>query len=543
MSATDHAAQQRRSTPASTPWYARYPMLSAFAVAFLLYAIPLRSYHWLPAFHDAALHWEIAGTFFARPWFPFVLASDTGHPPLISWILAALWHLPLPRLLSMHLLSWAAAALLCAALFDLTRRTLGLFPALCAVALLGLHPVVIAQSLQLNLDLFQVAFAWTAVAGMVRGQPWLVAVALSASSMTKLNGPFAVPPVALWILLRLIQTRQLSDLRRAAWAFWPVAVPTAVFIGYHVIKYRLTGHFLVGPEFRDENLGHVRSLAEYAGRLAHSLYQLAAFPNPNALSCVVIAALLGCIALRWRDPSYAPRVRAELASTAPQTLATGAPRQPPAGDAQPFFRPLSVGQTLLLAWLVASCHILFWTLRQYFGLVRHMMGAYPAIALTVVLLSGLAFQQARRRGLALIMLPSLALSFFTLHPARVQFLPPPFAERLHFPHTDVKTNHENNLEVVDEMIAVRDAVAAIEQHFGPHVTVQTGWPFGLFFTDPTSGMSRSPLRLATHDADVIFLPGSWSDGPDTAVPQPPPGYSVFAIHRSGRIQDVTLARR
>lgn len=524
------------------PLWLRHPFWTAFGIAFLLYAVSLRAHVLLPAYHDAALHWETAQVFFARPFFPFVVDHDTGHPPLISWLLGAMWHLPLPRLLSMHILGWAAAGLLCAAVFDLSRRTLGVTAGLCVAALIGLHPVVLAQSLQLNLDLFQIAFAWSAVAALVAGRPWLVALALSASCMTKLNGPFAVPPIALWILFTLYREKRLTDVRRLSAALWPVAVPTLVFLFYHVVKYFLTGHFLVGPDFRDENLGYVHNLQEYVVRLWHSLGQLFGNGNPNLLTLLFIGVFGLVTLVRRRDRAFSDRATAFLRATA-QVRTDQGTKRPVRKVSTDFFQPLSVQKTLALSWLVAGCHILFWTIRQYFGLVRHMMGAYPALAFSVVLLAMLAFPQRKNRALALVMIPLLSLCYLTADAARVRFLPKSVAEHFYFPPTGIITNHENNLELVDELDLARQVIADIERKFGPRVTVDARWPFQFFFKDPSFLMSNTAFHVVSQDADVIFRPGCSVDGPESEVLKAPPGYAVFSIYRRSRILDVVFVRK
>ncbi len=543
----DHRAKKQKpnrsqTPPPRDPVWVRYPLLSAFLITFLLYVISLREYHWLPAYQDGAVHWDTTKDFFLRPLFPFVAEHDTGHPPLVSWLLAALWHLPLPRLLSMHLLAWAAAGLFCASVFDLTRRTLGLLPALCAAAIVGLHPVVLAQSLQLNLDLFQIAFAWTAVAAMVAGRPWLVAIALTAASMTKLNGPFAVPPVALWILLQLYREKRLFDIRRLVSALWPVAIPTLVFAIYHLLKYQFTGHFLVSPEFQDANLGSVRSMAEYLSRLWHLINQLCGFGNPNLLTAGIMFALLAVTLIRCRSTAFAKQAKVQLAAV--NQLPGGfRSRQKRPACAAAFFQPLCVQDALILSWLMAIGHTLAWSFRQYMGLVRYMMVVYPALALSVVLLAVLAFPSRKRLALAVVMVPILTLTYLTTHSSRVRFLPKSIAERLFFPPTGIKTNHENSLELIDELDLARRGIADIERRFGPTVTVETRWPFQYFFKDPSFGMTKIPFQVVPSNADVIFLPGCSVDGPESEVMKAPPGYAVSAIHRSGRVLDVTFERK
>jgi len=508
----------------------KWPLGKAFVVALFIFVMAQHALWWLPPYHDAALHWESAQVFFARPWFPFVVEHDTGHPPLIAWTLGVLWHLPLPRVLTMHLLGWAAAALLCAALFDLGRRTLGFLEGLCLAALVGLHPLVLAQALQLNLDLFQVAFAWTAVAGAVAGRPWQVALALTASSMTKLNGPFAVPPMAVFLLWRLWRQGTWRELRRVAFSLWPVAVPTAVFLLYHALKWRLTGHFLVGPEFREENLGFVGGTLDYLIRLWHSLNQIFAFHNSNFVLLIMIVGLLIVLLILRRDPQCARALRRQLRAL------------PPTANFQHTFRQLSTAEALFLAWLTALCHIGFWTLRQYFALVRHMLGAYPALALTLLVTACLAFPRQRRRVLGAVVLPVLALSFLTSHPSHTSFLPPSLAEHFYFPPTGIATNHENNLELVDELAVARISLAEIEQHFGATATIETRWPFNFFFRDPSLGMVRTPMPVVNRNADVIFRPGCSVEGSVESVLTPPSGYQLWSSHRRGRVVDAIFVK-
>jgi len=514
--------------------WAKWPRATAFLMVLLLFLIAFHEYFWLPAYHDAALHWQSAFAFFERPWFPFVVVKDTGHPPLVAWTLAALWHLPVSKVVAMHVLSCLAVALLLSSVFDIGRASLGFAEGLCMAAIVGLHPVVLGQSLQLNLDLFQIAFAWAAVAALVAGKPVQVAVALSASVMTKLNGLFAVPPVALFLLVQLQREGSLKDVRRVAQAMWPVAIPIAVFVAYHAIKYVATGRFLVGPEFRDENLGHISSLSQYAERLGHSLGQTFGNSNPNMLILIASFVLALFLLYKVRDRSFRVEFlkRMRQASTHP-------------GDpvARSFFRPLLLWETALLSALLAACHLGFWTLRQYFALVRHMMGVYPALALFLVLLAVVAFPKRRRTVLLLVVLPVLAVCYLTGHPGHSRFLPKSIAAQFHFPPSGVSTNHENNLEIIDELTQASRAIEDIEKRHGAEISIDTPWPFDLFFTDPSFGMVKNPFRIRPGNADVIFRPGCSIDGPEGKILSAPPTYKLDSVYRMGRITDATFVHK
>ena len=523
-------------------------LLSALCLAFVGFAVAQHRHAWLPAYHDASLHWASARVFFTRPWFPFVTVGDTGHPPLVAWTLAALWHLPLPRLLSAHLLAWAAAALLVASVFDIGRRAFGVGAGVAAALLLAMHPVIQGQALQLNLDLFQVAFAWAAVAGAVAGRPAVIAVALTASCMTKLNGPFAVPPLALWAAVRLGREGGWRQPRRVLEAAWPVAIPAAVFVAYHAVKLRATGHFLVGPEFREENLGFVNGAGEYLVRLAHSLRQLSGFPNPNLWIVAVTGLLLVIVVVRLRDREYRRAARSLLASP-PPSLALS-PSKTPADAAAParVFRPLTAGETLALSWLVAALHVGFWTIRQYFGLVRHFMGAYPAFCLTVVAAALLVAPWRPRRRAALVamtatVVPLVLATFLAGHPRRGAALPPRLAELFVFPPDGILTNHENSMEIVDELEAARQAIRGVADRFPPGTTVDAPWPFETFFRDPDHGLVGAPYLPRPGDAQVLFIPGCAHPGREPSEVPPPPGYQLLEVARRGRAWDAVYARR
>ena len=353
------------------------------------------------------------------------------------------------------------------------------------------------------------------MAGIVAGRPWQVAIALTASTMSKLNGAFAVPPVTLW---RLYREGGFRDARRIAMALWPVAIPTAVFLGYHTLKWRLTGHFLVSPEFQDANLGRVSGPFQYLERMWHSVNQLIGFHNPCFWMLIMTAVLTLVIAIRFREPDFAGRLRSALRVVQP------------ARDPARFFRATSVGETAVLAWLMALAHLGFWSLRQYFSLVRYMMVAYPTLAFTLVLTAVLAFPHQRRRALWAVTVPVLVLCFLTAHPSRVRWLPQIIAEQFYFPPNGIDTNHENNLELVDELEVARDSIRDIEQSIGPSAIVETRWPFNFFFSDPSLGMVHSPFQVVWANGQVIFLPGNSLPGSNLSDLQntPPPSRSAGA---------------
>src|SRR5688572_9414900 len=123
----------------------------AGVLAFLVLLLAQQRFVWVPAYHDGVVHWDVAEKFHQNLGLPFVLDFDTGHPPLISYTLALLWRLPLGQVAAMHVLVWSAAALLVATVFVIGHRLVHWSVGLGAAVLTGLHPVVAAQALQLNL--------------------------------------------------------------------------------------------------------------------------------------------------------------------------------------------------------------------------------------------------------------------------------------------------------------------------------------------------------------------------------------------------------
>ena len=132
------------------------PFALAWSVAFASLVLFERRAARFPAYHDGRIHFDVAGSLHEHLGFPFVAALDTGHPPLVSFLLALAWLVPAPRLLVMHVFIWAAAALFVAAVFEVGRRSFG------ACGGRGL--------------LFHAAFAWVAILGVATGRPRVVSV-------------------------------------------------------------------------------------------------------------------------------------------------------------------------------------------------------------------------------------------------------------------------------------------------------------------------------------------------------------------------------
>jgi 4-amino-4-deoxy-L-arabinose transferase-like glycosyltransferase len=500
------------------------PFVLAWSVAFILLVISQRGYAGFPAYHDGLLHFDVAWIFREALWFPFVRAVDTGHPPLVSWMLAWTWLLPVDRLVAMHFLAWMAAAGFVAAVFEVSRRTFGLPAAIFVAGLLFLHPVFAAQALQLNLDLFHAAFAWLAILAAVVGRVRLLAALLSLTALCKLNGLFTVAGFAVWALSVPALSRDWRA-RRVLSAFAPLAVPALVFAGYHALKLALVGHAFATPEFVDDNLRFVASPREHWGRLLHARDQIVGFQNPNLwvlrISFVAIAAAAAAVAVSG--------VRAVRAAAGDWLLPPSAEK----GDA--FYRPMSSGTALGLVLAVAAVHVELWSTRSYLSLVRYFVLVYPALYLTLAAVVSLL--PPRRRGLALLTigLPLSALFFVQSKPTLAARWFPGHTRALLFPPSRVQTNYENSLEIVDLFQVLRRTAAHLEHTAPPALRLQAPWPFSVYLSDPRHGLVREARASSSDAPEIIIETSSRHPRKEPSELAPPPGFALDHVERAGRV--------
>jgi hypothetical protein len=496
----------------------------AWSFAFALLAISQGGYSSLPAYHDGILHFDVAWALRERLWFPFVDSVDTGHPPLVSWMLAWTWLLPVDRLVAMHFLVWVVAAGLVAAVFEVVRRTFGVAAGIFAAGLLFLHPVFAAQSLQLNLDLFHAAFAWLAILAAVVGRGRSVAALLTLAALSKLNGLFTVAGFGAWALVVLALSRDWRP-RRVLSALLPLGVPVLVFAGYHAAKLALVGHVFATPEFVDDNLQFVASLGDHWARLRHARDQIAGFHNPNQW---VLRASFVALAL-------AAAATARSGTQALRAAAKEGLLPAPGENADSFYGPLPPGAALGLVLVVSAVHVELWSTRSYLSLVRYFVLVYPALYMTLAALVS-ALLPLGRRGLALLLLglPLSALFFVQARPALAARLFPEQSRALLFPPSRVQTNYENSLELVELMGVLRRTATHLEHATPPSLRLQAPWPFSVYLSDPRHGVVREARRTSSDAPEIIVEASSLHP---RAEPHEvaPPGFVLEHVERAGRV--------
>lgn len=453
-----------------------------------------------------------------RPWYPFVDVLDAGHPPLVSWCLGLLFWLPVPRLMAFHLLSWAAAATLVSATFEIGRRHFGLGVGLSAALLTAVHPVVAAQALQLNLDLYVAAFTMLALLGAARGSPVLTGIGCVGATFSKLNGIFVLAPVTLWLVARWALEPKRAP-RALFSALLPVGVTAALFAGYHAAKLRLTGHLFATAESADANLTFVASGGEYVERLKHAAHQVFGFNNPSlwALAVLVVAAaLVGLRAIRSRS----------------------------FGE---LWRGPGMGAGALLVLLFAS-QLGLWSLRRYPALVRYFMVVQPALYLVACAVLARALGRFTRIGLPLVA-ATLVLAFVAAwSPAYRRQLPARLAESLALPPAEIDTNHENSLDLVDQLETFRQAVARLDAlaKAAPRApTVAVAWPYDAYLADPEHGMTPRRYEVRglrpSPEADFALVTSS-RDSTRSPFNVAPRGYRTVEAFVRRRAWTVLLER-
>lgn len=513
--------------PAPPVLWQRHPFAIAWVIAFALFTLAGWRYRWVPAYHDAILNWDAASVMATRPWFPFVKSYDTGHPPLMAWLLSLLWQLPVSRFVSMHLLGWATAALLVASVFSFARRCFGMAVGLGAALLICVHPGVVGQSLQLNLDLPMAACGMAAMAAAAAGNPVAMAVAMSALCLTKLNGMFGLGPFMLYAFFGCLRNERWKSPRTVANAFWPMTVALGVFVVYHGAKAKAVGHVFDSGEFAGgQQVAFCKSLEEYGRMLYHSFYM--AFRDNNGdlevLAVMALAALIVAATCYWRRDVRTEAVR-WLEPTAPEVPGR-------------FWSPLPPAHVLLLLWLMAVVQIGLQSSRNFFTLVRYFIIVYPTIHLTALALVSLAAGRSRGVAVGLATAPLAILLMLKWHPDRVDRMPSPLANAIRYPRRDVPANGENSILFIDFLRQLQRAAKSLAKRYPEGCLVDAPWPATVYFSDPSHGITKVKFEPAWRNPDqpAAARVDTWING-DGRKPETlnPPGYYLARTYRKGGV--------
>jgi len=168
-----------------------------------------------------------------RSWiFPPELVAE---PPLVPGVLAGLWALVGPGLVSAHILFGSASLLAWWQLYVLLKRFVPAEHLPWVYALAISDPTWLAQSVQLSLDMFVVAFALTAVNAFWSQRRVLMSVALTALALTSVRGAIACAGLGLAVLVWSRSWRALLPFVIPALAFGAFLWTRKLALGYAVL--------------------------------------------------------------------------------------------------------------------------------------------------------------------------------------------------------------------------------------------------------------------------------------------------------------------
>ncbi|MBX3729261.1 MAG: glycosyltransferase family 39 protein [Candidatus Sumerlaeia bacterium] len=497
----------------------KHPFACAWIVAFLAYALVQGRFAWLPAYHDALTNWDAAMALRERPWLPFLFERDTGHPPLMAWLLAVAMRLGVPTLLAMHLLAWASAALLVAAVFALGRRLGGTACGLAAGFFVFCHPVIFGQALQFNLDLPLAAFAWWAVWAAVEGRRHTLAVALCATALAKLNGIASLIPFVVLAAWRLRVSGSLRDAHAWRRELLPLLPAIVLFAAYHLGKLLIAGHLFDSGEFGGgRQVAVVFAPFEIARRVVAGGKLLLAH-NGNVWVLAALA-LWGAVALARRQGLLPATERASDAARA---------------------------EIVLLGTALLAVHLTVNGLREIMPLMRYYIVCYPALFLPLAALAAQGQREHRATGLTVTVLFVGMAFLMRIHPVAASWMPHAGPTRFANPPAGVPTNGENSAEFVDSLLLLRAVAHELDAKGLPRPTVQAPWPFHAYLYDAAHGIVARPFTPPPDErpGDYIVV----SSLSFTAQGPPPPreigiaeGYAREAVFEQNRAWMMLLRR-
>lgn len=512
-------------------WVQRWPLLTAWLVILITSIVVLNDLREIPPYHDGLTNWAVAEDLAEHPWFPFREAWDTGHPPLISWSMAVLWKIGLPKLEVMHILLWMAWALLLASVFEIGRRSFDASVGFFAMMMMVFHPVVLGQSFQINLDLFVAAFGIWAIAGAATGSPVIVAVALTLGTMSKLSGMFILGPFMIYAFVSCLRNERWKDARYLWNAWWPLLAPLAVFAVYHAVKYLAVGHVFDDGKYEGGNqIGFVPSSWEYWIRIYHSWY-MTFQENGNQFAFVIsIGLLLGLAAAAIRSQEVRQKVKSWALFNADEHSSKDS-----ASNA-PWHRKLDPLSLLALLWLTLIVQLLLQSIREVYSLIRYFIICYPAIYITLFGIIALLFSRWRwqvQTGAAFFM---VAIFVIKWHPGHITYLQDRL-ESMRVPQKGVATSGEENLLFLRWFDLLHDAAEKLERYYPEGAEIIAPWPFIEYLMRPEFEITDVANTPSPEDRvpEAIFKFSAYHLGVEIEDVEIPEGWYVERVFQDDRI--------
>ncbi len=465
---------------------------AAFAVLLLLHLPLLR----LPYYWDEAGYYIPAALDFFRHGLLIPCSTQpSGHTPLVSVYLGALWHLFGFSASVTRVAMVAVAAAADAATYALAERVAGNEAGIWSAALLGLSPVFFAQSTLVFPDLTATLFTVLTVLWLLEERWVAVAVAATLAVMSKETAVVMIPVLGVHSLIR----------RRARGVkLWlALALPVCALGAWAAYYHHATGFWNGNPQYLEYNLYSVltplRVCRNLLARLAEIFFQGFNF----LLTAGAIAAIwwtrrtgasLGLAGQNSPGVNVACSVGASQPSPDPRVPALASPRafggdrkamtmsfphpSPAKGDATDR-ETLRCGAALhkdffTLALSLIGAYILFLSFVGGAVLPRYMLPSMPFfIIIAVTSIGKLPLRPAR----LLCVVAACCL-------IGAWFINPPYP----FPY-------EDNLSYADFVRLHQQAARYLENLPGNPV-VLTAWPATDELRRPALGYITRPLRVA-----------------------------------------------
>ncbi len=432
--------------------------LGIYAVLFIAVAVAHATLLQLPYFWDEGGYYVPAALDFFHRW-TLIPEFTNAHPPLPSVVLGLAWHLFGFHILTTRLVACAFAAGGLLAVFGLSRRLIGLRPALTITALTAVYPIWFAQSSLAHADLFAAAFTLAGLAAFLTSPEqtvWLeepaaqgiedpvssrhrLAWAASFFCLSVLAKETAiVQPVALLLLQlpALLRTQGTKRRRAGRWALaFGSSLPVlALWFAYHRWK---TGFTFGNPEFlrynATANLTAAHLIRAFSFRFLHLFWQRSIWlPLVLAFACLLLPRRVAL-----RDPSLPAKV------------------------------VRSIGILVLANWIAFS----------FLGgalLTRYLLPVYPLLLLVAV---SLWRERTVNWGWLAALTGAAFLSGLWLNP------PTYFAP-------------EDNLTYRDMVVVHGEAIAWLEAH-APDATVLTAWPAAAELFRPELGYTHHRFKVVS----------------------------------------------
>lgn len=425
-----------------------------FLLLFAAVALAHRTLLHLPYFWDEGGYYVPAALDFFHRW-TLIPEFTNAHPPLPSIVLGLAWHVFGFRIFTTRLVACAFAAGGLLAVFELSRRLLGLIPAIVVSALTSVYPIWFAQSSLAHADIFAAAFTLAGLcvfltAPELRAGPTqipypaedrrrLVCAAgffcLSVlAKETAVVQPFAL---ALFVVLRL---NGQSPPQRQAARRWLLALgsPVLVLVLWFSYHHWKTGFTFGNPDYlrynATANLTFRHLVTSFGYRAMHLFWQRSIWlPLLLAAACLLL-------------PRRAQQSRGD-------------------GLSLPVLACIAV--LVLVNWVAFS--VLGGAL-----LTRYLLPVYPLLLLVAVDL----WHQRTSYWPGLVAITAVAfVSGLWLNP------PTYFAP-------------EDNLTYRDMIVVHQEAAAWLEQH-APDATVLTAWPAAAELFRPELGYIKHPFKIVS----------------------------------------------